>query len=65
EPSVIGEKRIRYDDIHNDEETDENDDGDDDDDDDDDKNNKDFEREDESFKRYLSKTASKPTTMDT
>ncbi|CAF4055149.1 unnamed protein product, partial [Rotaria magnacalcarata] len=39
EPSVIGEKRIRYDDIHNDEETDENDDGDDDDDDDDDKNN--------------------------
>ncbi|CAF1402930.1 unnamed protein product [Rotaria sp. Silwood1] len=63
EQSLIGEKRIRYDDIHNDEETD---DDDDDDDDDEDKDQDDFEREDKSFKRYLSKHASNTTTtMDT
>ncbi|CAF1498845.1 unnamed protein product [Adineta steineri] len=63
--SLIGEKRIRYDDIHNDEESD--DDGDDDNDDEDKNNNNDddYEREDESFKRYLSKHKPSNTTMDT
>jgi GTPase SAR1 family protein len=61
EQNLIGEKRIRYDDIHNDEETDE----DDDDDDDRDKTDDNFDREDESFKRYLSKSTKNTTTMDT
>ncbi|CAF0745902.1 unnamed protein product [Rotaria sordida] len=58
EQSIISEKRIRYDDIHNDEETD-------DDDDDEDKDQDDFDQEDESFKRYLSKHVSNTTAMDT
>jgi GTPase SAR1 family protein len=61
EESVIGEKRIRYDDIHKDEESDD----DDDDDEDEDKKDDDYDREDESFKRYLSKHTSNTTTMDT
>lgn len=63
EESLIGEKRMRYDDIHNPEESD--DDDDEDDEDDDDNDDDEFEREDQSFKRYLSKTSSKTTTMDT
>jgi len=59
EQSVIGEKRIRYDD------DDEDVDDDNDDDDDDDKDDGDYDREDESFKRYLSKNASNTTAMDT
>jgi GTPase SAR1 family protein len=60
EANLIGEKRIRYDEDDN-EETD-----DDDDDDEDDKKDDDgYDREDESFKRYLSKHTSKTSTMDT
>jgi GTPase SAR1 family protein len=55
------EKRIRYDDIHNHEESDD----DDDDDDDEDKNDNDDEREDESFERYVKKNTSNTTAMDT
>ena len=59
EPSLIGEKRIRYDDEGN-EDTDDDDEEDQDKDDD-----EDYEREDPSFKRYLTKHSSKATTMDT
>jgi len=65
EQNIIGEKRIRYDD---DNEEEEEDIYDDDDDDDEDKNNDNddvYNREDDSFKRYLSKHTSKTTTMDT
>jgi len=56
----LEKKRIRYDD--NEEETDDDDDGDDEDKND---NDDDYEREDASFKRYLSKHTSNSTAMDT
>jgi hypothetical protein len=60
EESIIGEKRIRYDDIHNNEES-----NDDEDDDDEDKSDNADEQEDESFDRYLTKNKSNTTAMDT
>ncbi|CAF1659015.1 unnamed protein product [Adineta ricciae] len=59
EPSLIGEKRIRYDDNESD--------VDDDDEDDEDRtnNNDDYEEEEEeSFKRYLAKSVKNPTTTN-
>jgi hypothetical protein len=55
EESIIGEKRIRYDGIHNNEESN----------DDEDKSDNDDEQEDESFDRYLTKNKSNTTAMDT
>lgn len=57
EPSVIGEKRIRYD--QNEDESDE------DDDDDEDEKDDDEDREEKAFKQYLSKHLTKTDTMDT
>ena len=58
EPSLIGEKRIRYDDN-------ESDDDDDEDDEDRTNNGDDYEEEEEeSFKRYLAKSVKNPTTTN-
>ena len=58
EQSLIGEKRVRYDEMHNDQESD-------DDDDEEDEKKDDDDREDESFQQYLTKNTSKTTKMDT
>lgn len=67
EASLIGEKRVRYDD------TVENEDDDDDTDEDSDDSDKDYrerdedvyEREEKSFQRFLARSVEKPTEMDT